>query len=319
MNDIDEYKRIERERQKRVGLLVHSLLEEREKINQRIEDDFKRIEAEEKERGVTNENLTESAVITKVSIIGQELTPDAASTNCLGEASPQINSSTLVFTNIPFSNTLIERFVNNEEYLNLEKMIEEEKNRVDVKEQVNIKARINKRLSQLSSDSLQVQRISNDLSKYKDSFIFMESFVIKILEQGKVQVSSRIESYKEYSSLFSSLLNDHLLSYFRVILFTKKGGSSALKGMYSVYFGLLKQRNMYDEAWFFIASVLNIHPGICSIYVIEVFLIILGEDLVNWNRNEFFKIVAYLRKTYLPMVDNDAAKVRISNLMSNYR
>ncbi|KAM0676263.1 hypothetical protein GVAV_000226 [Gurleya vavrai] len=211
-------------------------------------------------------------------------------------------------TNIPFSQELISLYIN-DNITDLE--LYKEKNK---EEYLDIKRIVNKRMMQLSSELEHIQEISKVLMKYKDNDSFIEIFTSKIIEQSKLQVKNQKEFYKVLAYLFYLLRTDKLFLYYRFKIVTVDCDDNlALRSIYYVYFGVLKLANLYQEAWFFLASILNEKPIEKTLYVLDAFIIVLGIKMKEFYGSEFCKLEEYIFVNFFPLFDNDAIKTRIVN------
>lgn len=209
-----------------------------------------------------------------------------------------------LLTNIPFSQSLIDKFIagySNQRELDLD---------------YNAKRFINKRITQVSFDANQITRIANELKQYTKSFGNIVQINLKIIEQGKLQVSTHRESYKSYAYLLDCISDDKLHADFRFRVMTVKHIETRhLTGVYLIFFGFLKLRKLFDEAWFVLASILNVEPSSGSLYVIEAFIYVLGKNMHDFYGSELQKIQNYLEHEYFLTVDNEPIKVRINHLI----
>ncbi|KAF7684293.1 hypothetical protein TCON_0507 [Astathelohania contejeani] len=293
----NEFEKIEKERKENVKQLINQLLERRKSINEKLEEEIKKLEANE-------QNINDE--------INSSMKEDMANTNINNNITNTTNNS--IKTNIPFSDIFIKEFILRPEYPEIEIQINFEKSNTSLNHQRNLKLKINKRLSQVSSDQNHLVLLICELKEYNNSFLFIEYFTQILLNQGKLQVSSHPNSYINYSYLFAHLINSSLLIYFRIILFTRFDTPANLKGMYSIYFGILKICNMMDEAWMFIVSILNVHPGEVSLHIVESFLRILGIEMKQAFPS-FKGVLTYIKTKYLPLGDNQACAIRIIDII----
>ncbi|KAG5858569.1 hypothetical protein KMI_14g19530 [Encephalitozoon hellem] len=311
------YGEIERKRKEKVDELAYRLLVEREKANKNIEEELQRLRDQEKDlagaRSISadveemiEETHADDPDVSDFSTSGKELQ------NSINEAQPSCP------TNIPFTEELVSRFILNNGYVSIEENIWKEKLVMPKAAQMQAKIQINKRLTQVSGKAGQVGKIFNVLREYSHSYVFLETFTLKIVEQGRLQVSSCPGSYREFSELFCMFYSPELMEYFRVILFTREASVNTIKGIYSIYFGVLEIQNNADEAWFFIASVLNSKQNKLSCYVVECFFSILGDLLFRECRRPFFKLMEYVKKYYFKEMSNEPCKTRIVSAFERY-
>ncbi|ADM12273.1 uncharacterized protein Eint_091450 [Encephalitozoon intestinalis ATCC 50506] len=309
------YGEIERKRRERVDELAYRLLVEREKANRSIEEELQRLFELEKDPVDTETHSSEEPakeIETYSPVILEE--------HGLSEELSKNNSGMqpLCSTNVPFTDELVSRFILNKAYVSIEEKIWRERQTMPKNIQMQTKIQVNKRLTQVSGKAGQVDRIFNVLREYSHSYVFVETFTVKIIEQGRLQVSSCPESYKEFAELFCRFYSSELMEYFRVILFTREASSSTIKGVYSIYFGVLEIQGNSDEAWFFIASMLNSRQSELSCYVVECFFSILGNLLFRTCRGPFFKLIEYVKRYYFREMNNEPCKIRISSMFERY-
>jgi hypothetical protein len=291
-----DYHTIERRRQERMRELAQRLISRREQINRSIEEELNRYDEEG---------------IVEASNIPMEYDEHVAPSKATEPVS--------VKTNIPFTSELISAFILNDGYVEIERELQEEKKVLDRQTQLKIKLQVNKRLTQVSGRTGQVVQIAEILREYSTSLVFVETFTLKIIDQGRMQVSTFHESYRQYAELFCRLYSPRLMHYFRAVLFTKEATVETVKGIYSIYFGILEAAGDADEAWFFIASILNASPSPLTCYVVEAFLLILSDLLHSRCRGPFTKLLVYIREHFLTAIDNDPCRSRISSIISRYR
>lgn len=308
------YGEIERKRREKVDELACRLLVEREKANQSIEEEIQRLLDQEKDSAEMEnismkEGIEEAHIDDPVTSIFSRSSEELQTTSGIKSSCP---------TNVPFTEELVSRFVLSKAYVLIEEKIWREKLVMPKTAQMQAKIQINKRMTQVSGKAGQVGKIFNVLKEYSHSYVFVETFTLKIIEQGRLQVSSCPGSYREFAELFCMFYSSELMEYFRVILFTREVSASTIKGIYSIYFGVLEVQNNADEAWFFIASVLNSRQSKLSCYVVECFFSILGGLLFRECRGPFFKLMEYVKKYYFKEMDNEPCKTRISSIFGRY-
>ncbi|KAH9412008.1 hypothetical protein HK407_02g04560 [Ordospora pajunii] len=322
------YGDIERRRKEMVSQHAYRLLQQREMTNKSIEQELSRYAQEDVIMANLNKVTDEPAneVESCVSAIAmnydsqsaQLIAERAASEHKNIESTVALDASQEYCTNIIFSNEFVSRFILNRRYVEIEESICREKLVMPRSMQIQIKMQINKRLSQVSGNVGQVDRIFNVLREYSNSYLFIETFVLKLIEQGRIQVSSCPNSYREFSVLFCKFFTVELMEYFRVVLFTMKATINTVRGMYGIYFGVLEILGEADEAWFFIASVLNSEQNEMSCYVVECFFSILGKMLFARCRGPFIKLVEYTRKYYIRDMRNEPCKIRMLSILGKY-
>jgi hypothetical protein len=286
--DSSDYYGIERRRQEKTKRMAQKLISRREQINREIEEELSKYSEE---------------------------SPVAAREEPVAPVSEPVST---VRTNIPFSTELINAFILSDSYVEIERGLQSEKLDLDKETQLRVKLQINKRLTQVSGKAGQVAQIADLLKEYAGMLIFTETFVLKIIDQGRMQVSSFHESYRQYAELFCRLYSPELMVYFRAVLFTKEATASTVKGIYSIYFGILEMVGDADEAWFFIASVLNAMPSPLTCYVVEAFLLILSDLLHARCRRPFVKLLEYIKKHFFTAMDNEPCRSRISSIISRF-
>lgn len=212
-------------------------------------------------------------------------------------------------TNIPIRDELINKFILPYENIKLPSL---------TSELIHLKRIINKRITQISADANHTNEIAEELRGYVDNPHFNLLLVQKIVEMGKLQVAIHKESYKSYSYFLGLMYknNENLLDVLRLNVFTaKEMDGKVLKGIYLIYFGMLKILKLYDEAWFFFASILHVKPEEASLYVLEAFFIIFGKDMINFYGNEYIKLIEVIKTEYFSHIDNDAVKTRIISIV----
>lgn len=300
------YGEIERRRRDRVNELAHRLLLEREKMNRSIEEELSRLSQEALVPDVSQENAisVEDAQSCDAVVAAEHISNSSIHEECI--------------TNLPFSDELVSRFVFSRIYVEVEESIRKEKLVMPRTTQIEIKVQVNKRLMQVSGKPGQVERIFDALREYSRFYIFIEIFTLKIIEQGRLQVSSCPGSYREFSELFNRFYSPELMEYFRAVLLTKEATVNTVRGIYSIYFGVLETQHNSEEAWFFIASMLNSRQNEMSCYVVESFFAILGDLLFDACRGPFSKLVDYTRRFYFSDMNNEPCKSRLNTIFSRY-
>ncbi|KHN70323.1 hypothetical protein M896_021620 [Ordospora colligata OC4] len=322
------YRDIEKKRKEMVSQHAYRLLQQREMTNKSIEQELSKYTQKEAILNNLGKSVENSA--NEVESCGPAIHIDDDSQNSqlmnekASDEHKSVESITALdgrqdcCTNIVFSNEFISRFILNRKYVEIEESICREKLMMPRSMQIQIKMQINKRLSQVSGNAGQVDKIFNVLREYSNSYLFIETFVLKLIEQGRIQVSSCPGSYREFSALFCKFFTVELMEYFRVVLFTMKATIGTIRGMYGIYFGVLEMLGEADEAWFFIASVLNSEQNEMSCYVIECFFSILGGMLFVRCRGPFIKLVDYTKKYYMRDMNNEPCKIRMLSILEKY-
>lgn len=274
---------------------------------------------EEKERKIEQENMSllnvesENKKITdlqtRILIDDTQFISNIESKSILeNEKIEIVESITPRLTNIPLSEELIQKYVaHHPRPMNIE----------ITRDMMDAKRVINKRVSQVSNDIDHIKKVSKDVLKYTHDPELNKMIAELIIRQGKLQVAVHNDSYKGYSYFFVLIYNDNLMQDFRYKVLTDESVDNSLtKGVYLVYFGILKLHKSFDEAWFFFASMMNVKPIEKSLYVLESFLIVLGSDLKHFYGDEFGKIQKFICDSYWNEVDNLAVKTRIRLLFT---
>ncbi|ELQ76414.1 hypothetical protein THOM_0601, partial [Trachipleistophora hominis] len=219
-------------------------------------------------------------------------------------------------SNIPVSDYFIRKYIVTENYIQTEKILSQQKKKITTQSYTQLKLTVNKRIGQITTDIDHINLITQHLKQY-DSCIFYELLTIKILEQAKLQVSNCFETYKSYGWLLNNLYTPNLHSLFLVGLMCKKEEGKLLKSMYSIYFELLRLRQLWIEAYDFFAGVLNEVPASHSFHVVEAYLLVLGQDMSMVFGKKFRGVINYIRDEYFPRGDNKPCKVRIEKIIEN--
>lgn len=318
------YREIERRRKERVDELAHRLLAQRERINRSIEEELDRFTREEVICGV--EDDTDAVTDVKYEVYPEDTQSCISGIGDMqSHGSPAADTMSMETgrracpTNLFFSDEFVSRFVLNRSYVEIEEEIRKEKLVLAKTTQVQMRMLINKRLTQVSGKPGQVERISETLRGYSHLYVFIETFALKLIEQGRLQVSSCPGSYRDFSELFCRLYSPSLMEYFRTVLFTKEATVNTVRGMYSIYFGVLEIEGSSEEAWFFIASLLNSRQNEMSCYVVECFFLILGDLLFETCRGPFLKLIDYTRRYYFEGMSSEPCKSRLSSIFSRYK
>lgn len=304
-NEYVDYSEIERKRKEKVAKLAESLISKRNHINVEIEEELL------KYPDFVNQNESVNNLFMDTGTKNLE-------TQKVETSVYQKEEKSKIYTNLDFTNVLIDNLILNNSYVSIENQIQEVKMMMPKTEQMKIKLQVNKRLGQVSGKEGQIEKIADVLREYQNSPIFIEVFVLKLIDQGRMQVSSCPDSYKHYSKLFCMLYSENLMTYFRAVLFTRELNAETVKGVYSIYYGVLELQNNVDESWFFIASVLNTQPNSLSCYAVECFFLILSKMFYNYCRKPFLKLVKYVRIFYLTDINNEPCKIRITNILMRY-
>lgn len=212
-----------------------------------------------------------------------------------------------LLTNIPFSEEFVVKYVTN---YHIEKSDNKNPNIF------NCKRIINKRIMQVTADVEHIKEISKDIVGFTNDTNLIQVINSVIVQQGKLQVALHNESYKGYAYFFSSIYNEEIMQNFRYKVFTDPAtDNQATKGVYLIYFGVLKLMKLYDEAWFLFASMMNVKPIEKSLYVMEGFLIVLCSDLMHFYGAEFPNIKHFLLESFCKHPNNKAVQTRIKTLI----
>ena len=95
------------------------------------------------------------------------------------------------------------------------------------------------------------------------------------------------------------------------LLIYKKVEITEIRGIYAIYFGLLYFRDDYTGAWYILASMLNVHPGESTPYVLEGYFTILAEMLARHSKKRLQRIYNYLNRIYFRKMNNTPIEMRI--------
>lgn len=222
-----------------------------------------------------------------------------------------------IFT-VSLSTFYIKNFLNLDNIKKIKYNINHDKNNLDKQELFQLKIEINKRLNQLNNDFDMISNISKILNEHNNNFIFIDIFVTKLIEQSLIQVSRYQESYKQYAFLFKLLYSQELFFYYKYKLFTTKTNEEGTKGIYSVYFGFILECEMLDEAWSFIAGILNGDKQEQNFVVIETYLNILSKFL-NFKIPKYFrKLLKYIKMYVVDAIEKAPLKFRIESKIAEF-
>lgn len=329
-DDLRQFLEIERKRKLDVKKNIQDIIERRKELNEKMQKELAEIVRNEHiAQELQSEYKTESSVTSELD--SQRITniPQGIEQEPIiqkeeiqkEEKKDEVQENELGFKtdfNIPISKYFIKKYVITENYIQTEKIVNEEKKAISKQSHFNLKVTINKRIGQITTDMEHVSLIIGTLKQYNDC-VFYELVSIKILEQAKLQVASCFEFYKSYGMLLSNLYSPHLHSLFLVSLLYKKEKTTNLKGMYSIYFEFLRLKQMWAEAYDFLAGVLNEMPSFDVFYVVEAYLIVLGRDMVRLFGKRFKGILNYLREEFFIRGENDPCKVRIEGIIEHLR
>lgn len=184
-------------------------------------------------------------------------------------------------------------------------------------ELVEIRIFVNKKCNQISTDFEHTLNLVNQILPRKGG-IFNEIFARKVLDQGRVQVSGHLDSYKPFSFLLFKLNSPEIINIYLSLLIKKSGNESELRGMYAIYFGLLNLQENIQFSWIWLASVLNIAPNEQTGYILEVFLFILGDLLCEKLPNYMLKALRYIDKYFIKELNNKPVEIRISAMVNGF-
>ena len=211
-------------------------------------------------------------------------------------------------TNIPFSYKFTDKY----SPYHPDNILQQDKN-----ELLKLKLFVNKKCNKISNDPEHTQKLVNELKQYENNLIFKNLFLLKLLDQGKVQVSSCIDFYKPLGFILSSLSESYMEQYIRFAIY-KKVSMSEIKGVYAIYFGALYYRNNFSDTWFFLASILNTQPSELTAYVLESFFFILSGIIANHSIQRLRKIYNYLNTFYFSKMNNIPIETRIKKYIEQY-
>lgn len=180
-----------------------------------------------------------------------------------------------------------------------------------------VKLFVNKKCNQISTDYNHTKALVAEILQYKDNKVFIEIFARKLLEQGRVQVSSHLESYKPLSYTLFCLENEEIIKIYASLMVTRPGNDAELRGMYAIYFGYLTLKEDVKACWFWLAGILNCNLKNLSGYILETFLTICGGMLRKKYGIRFVKILRYIKKHFLKELANPPVETRLSNTIVN--
>lgn len=220
----------------------------------------------------------------------------------------ELTESSPIQTNIPYASIYLGMYPPHSTRIDF--------NVIDAKELLQIKIFVNKKCNQISTDFVHTMSLVNEIIPYKSNSAFREIFTRKLLDQGRVQVSGHLESYKPLSFLLFKLDSVEIADMYVKLMILKKGSESELRGMYAIYFGYLNLREDVDGCWLWMASILNTSPNKFTGYVMEVFLVICGGLLKERISGKFSKLIKYINTYFLKELNNDPVESRISTILS---
>lgn len=183
--------------------------------------------------------------------------------------------------------------------------------KVSPQELLQMKLFVNKKCNQISTDYDHTSQLIDEIMQHKNKTIFKEIFIRKLIDQGRVQVSSHLDSYKPFSFILFKLDDADMINMFVSLLIFRNCNENELKGMYAIYFGYLNLKEDVSGCWFWMASVLNTVPNQFTGYIFEVFLVICSDLLMEKCKGKFLKILKYMKVHFLKEIDNDACKIRL--------
>lgn len=213
-------------------------------------------------------------------------------------------------TNIPYLNRFIQEYFKPNVKLDLTKFSSEEL--------LEMKIIVNKKCNQISADFTHTANIAKDMFQYKNNVLFCQIFAHKLIDQGRVQVSSHLESYKPLSFILFMLQSKDIVETYVNLMITREGNEMELRGIYAIYFGYLNLKEDVEACWKWMAAIMNVSPNIKTGYIFEVFLIIVGDMLNEKISFKFQKIIRYTRTYFLKDIANPAVEARIEIILQKY-
>ncbi|KAK6090037.1 hypothetical protein P3W45_000925 [Vairimorpha bombi] len=300
----DEFESIENERKLRVNKMLRCLIKERELKNEIIEKEFNELNQKadlyENDYNQNKSDLNIEKISSKVNNVNYKVD----------------NVSYEFDFNIQLTDYYKNTYLKIKKYLQIEKSISEEKEKLQRSEILKLKIEVNKRLNQLNSEYDMIISLSKFLTKYIGSYTFIEIFALKILEQSIVQVSRYQESYKQYALFFKLLYSEDLFIFYKLNLLNKKANEEGIRGIYSVYFGILNECDFIDEVWSFGAGMLNMEMESKDFVVLDVYLEILGIYLVRKKGGQAEKLFRYIKKFVVNRIKSPSQKYKIEKMIS---
>ncbi|KAI5172885.1 hypothetical protein NEFER03_1901 [Nematocida sp. LUAm3] len=184
-----------------------------------------------------------------------------------------------------------------------------------IEEKVEAIKLLNKRVSQINNTWEKVRMIGGIVMKYlqehvipqkKDSFL--EVLIGRISEQARNQVSTNKNSALGYAMflVFLSQYFPSILPMYRRSTFSAVVPLDCLLGMYRIYFHVLKETGNLEEAWTFIASLLNYNEEVVKTFnpgIIPVFLDVLDEKMDEKYTGKWKSIKKLIKEQYIPSLD----------------
>jgi len=177
-----------------------------------------------------------------------------------------------------------------------------------------LKLFINKKMNQITADYSHTMALIEEMMNYKSNELFQEILVHKLIDQGRIQVSSHFDSYKPLSFILTRFESEEMVEKYIRHMITKEGSINELRGIYSIYFGYLNLKGDSKSSWFWGASVLNIKPNECSGYVMEIFLEICGRMMLE-ECEKFRKLLRYIKSYFIKEIGNEAVESRVKKLV----
>ncbi|KAL6122549.1 hypothetical protein NUSPORA_00399 [Nucleospora cyclopteri] len=214
----------------------------------------------------------------------------------------------LICTNIPYSTVFLEKFPKN----NSTSLMS-----TNPKTLLDIKLFVNKKCNQISNDVEHAKKLLVELKQKEEDPVFCDLFVMKLIEQGKIQVSSNIDFYKPLGFILSQMNGEIAVKYLKSAIY-KETNNFDIKGMYAIYFGYLYFKDDFPSSWFFLASVLNCEPGKLTGPVLEIYFLILSELIAKYSKKRLKKILNYLSNFYFKKINNLAVETRIKTNINKY-
>lgn len=185
-------------------------------------------------------------------------------------------------------------------------------------ELLQMKMFVNKKCNQISTDYNHTVTLVNEMLQYRENELFAQIFTHKLLEQGKVQVSSHFDSYKPLSYILLKLDSPKIVSTYLRLLVSKEGPEQELRGMYAIYFGYLNLKEDASGSWFWIASIMNCQPNSKTGYVLETFISICSEMLYEKTGYKFVKLADYIKTHFLKELSNPPLETRIEKSLEAF-
>lgn len=214
--------------------------------------------------------------------------------------------SQMTTTNIPLTQIFLTKYP----IYNASKILKNEK-------LLDIKIFVNKKCNQISNDMQHTQLLINEFKGYENEEVFLDLFLLKLLDQGKIQVASKLDFYKPLGYILSQLSAKFKEHYTRLLIY-KNVNETEIRGVYAIYFGCLLYNSDYSEAWEFLASVLNTNPNNLTAAVLETYFYILSEFLAHKNKLRLRKILNYLNNFFFAKLNKKPIEARIIQKINEF-